>query len=107
MDWFYNIAGGLAVTAVSATVWLAYQHPRSYSTLANWVLIALYAAMLIWMGYVSGYSDGTKEVVEYVASGGAPEEYDATPFGGAVTLYLGLAMLVLTALRFIHRLRDD
>jgi hypothetical protein len=103
----YAFFGSLAVASFSATVWFAYQHPRTYNRLANGASIVVMVAILLWNGFTVGYSHGSKDALAHAASGALAEDFDGSPFGlkGAG---IGLAvMLVILALRYIHRLKDD
>lgn len=106
MTVYESLTVALTGTSVSALVWLAYTHPRSYGKVADVIYYVGMLAAVIWMGYVVGYGAGSRAAIKHATEGGDISSFNTSPHGVTVSLIICAGLIATSALRFIHRLKD-
>jgi hypothetical protein len=109
MMWFWTEFKPLILTLLGtgfvSLCWFAYNHPRSFERISYWFLAIGMTVAFCMLSWSAGYSRGATEAFKHIGTT-MPAAFDPDVLGFWPSIGFLILVVVLTALRFIHLLKD-
>lgn len=102
-----TLVSGLAIAATTGLFWFAYTHPRSYIRISSVALLVVAVANMVLVGYTVGFRTGAGRALDHASLPEPKTAFDTDPLGWTPMLIFAGIMLIIIALQFIHKLKDD